>query len=145
MNNRIEKFTGRTPISFCDLVNNYSKYDNETSYAHPITPLYLVNKVSGMMKVVPVAHIYAKKLVDGEYCNIVIRTNNLEYLASFSVRNTDKYENKLVDIVWGSFYAGNYELFLNQRDAAIRSKELLWKKKMKLDGEIAMLEKLINE
>ena len=141
--NRIEKYTGKEPISFVDFVNNYLKeepsYDNNIS----IVPLYVVNKSSGMMTVINTARVYV--LRPGyvyEYCKIAVIKNHV-IIAQFSVKDEDKYENKLINIKWGSFYAGNYELFLNQKDAAMRSKEFLWNKKMKLDAELNMLDNLI--
>jgi hypothetical protein len=63
---------------------------------------------------------------------------------SDKLRIPEEYKDKIVDEEWGSFYRGNYALFLSQKDAAQFSHDILWKKKMKLDSEITMLEELMK-
>lgn len=140
---RIEKYTGKEPTSFVDFANNYLKEESYGNYIS-IVPLYVVNKSSGMMTVINTARVdVLRPGYVWEYCNIAVIKNH-KIIAQFSVKDEDKYKNKLINIKWGSFYAGNYELFLNQKDAAMRSKEFLWNKKMKLYAELNMLDNLIE-
>ena len=144
MDKRIVKYTGKLPISFSDLIENFTSKIKTTSgdyLYYTKTPVYIVNKVSGMMHEILQAGINKWKMVEsGSFCSVFASSLGVH----FSVRKGEEYKDKIVDEEWGSFYRGNYALFLSQKDAAQFSHDILWKKKMKLDSEITMLEELIK-
>lgn len=145
MDSRIAKYTGKLPISFSDLIKNFTIKIKTSSgdylYFYTKTPVYIVNKVSGMMHEILQAEINKGKVVEsGSYCSVYVSSLGVH----FSVRKGEAYKDKIVSEEWGSFYRGNYALFLSQKDAAQFSHDILWKKKMKLDSEITMLEELMK-
>ena len=144
MNQRIHKNYNEEPTSFEDFVKRFLKKrpDELAVCKQTIVPIYIVNKVSGYMQEVSNAKVFIEKDAGpNNFCTIHIYKKFI-LIAHFSVHHDDRYKDKLVDIVWGSFYSGNYELFLHQKDAAELSKKILMKKKEKLDSEINMLEML---
>ena len=145
MDSRIAKYTGKLPISFSDLIKNFISKIKTTSgdyLYYTKTPVYIVNKVSGMMHEILQAEIHkGKGVASGSFCSISVSSLDGVH---FSVRKGKEYKDKIVDDEWGSFYRGNYALFLSQKDAAQFSHDILWKKKMKLDSEITMLEELMK-
>lgn len=144
MDSRIAKYTGKLPISFSDLIKNFTSKIKTTSgdyLYYTKTPVYIVNKVSGMMHEILQAGINkGKEEPSGSFCSIYVSSLGVH----FSVRKGEAYKDKIVAEEWGSFYRGNYALFLSQKDAAQFSHDILWKKKMKLDSEITMLEELMK-
>ena len=141
---RLEKNYKPQPISFVDLAKKYAKnFPKEKLYVvKEITvPLYVVNKVSGMMTEINYATLTPKKYCtyNDTFCKIAVYRKK-DLIASFSIKEEDKNKSYLIDIKWGSFFSGNYELFLRQEEAAGYSKEILLKKKEKLDKEIELLE-----
>lgn len=144
MNQRIYKNYNEEPSSFEDFVKRFLKKhpDKLAVCKQTIIPIYIVNKVSGYMQEVSDATVFIEKYAGPKnFCTIGIR-KKFTQIAHFSVHHDERYKDKLVDIVWGSFYSGNYELFLHQKDAAEYSRGLLLKKKEKLDKEIKMLNSL---
>lgn len=145
MDSRITKYTGKLPISFSDLIKNFTSKIKTSSgdyLYYTKTPVYIVNKVSGMMHEILQARINKGKEVPiGSFCSIPVSSLGSVH---FSVRKGEEYKDKIVSEEWGSFYRGNYALFLNQKDAAQFSHDILWEKKMKLDSEITMLEELMK-
>lgn len=133
-------------MSFFDLMNNFTKPHENKSYKCKVitVQLYLVNLLSGKITRVDKAHIFDKKYIEPQnFCKIIpviSYKNPYANLLQFSVRDENKDDNKLTDIVWGKFYSGNYELFLHKKDAARKAKNILMKKLQKIQTEINSLE-----
>jgi len=147
MNYRINKQYGEEPTSFEDFVKRFLKKhpDKLAVCKRTIVPIYIVNKASGYMQEVYDADVFVGEHTNPHnICSICIY-KKFTLITHFSVNHDDRYKDKLVDIVWGSLYSGNYELFLHQKDAAERSKEILMKKKEKFDNEINMLNILCGQ
>lgn len=144
MNQRIYKNYREEPSSFEDLTKRFlKKHEDELACCKVITvPVYIVNKLSGFMQEINNATIFLEKYCGaGTFCSIHIK-KRFTTVASFYVNHDDRYKDKLVDIVWGSFYSRNYELFLHQKDAAEYSKKLILPKIERLNKEINMLNSL---
>ena len=125
------------PISFVELKKSFLKtHPDSTVEAKVINvPVYLVNKVSGQLGIYNGA-LFFNGNTKGEFCYIYITKLPFRH---FSVRDEDKNKNCLVNIVWGSFYAGNFELFLRKDDAIHYSVSILSEKRKKLDDKINRL------
>lgn len=125
------------PNSFVELKKNFLKTHPDSTVAGKVfnTPVYLVNKVSGQLTKYDGALFFNGRTKD-EFCYIYITKLPFRH---FSVRNEDKHKACLVNIVWGSFYAGNFELFLRKDDAIHYSVNILSKKRKKLDDKINRL------
>ena len=130
------------PLSFVDLNKRFAKKSNDAlKVCKDITvPIYIVNKLSGKLTTITKNVSFFKCKSKVEYCSINI---GHPFSRHFSVRNEDKNKNKLVNIEWGSFYSGNYELFLSKKDAATHSINILREKRNKIDKEINNL--LLNQ
>ena len=125
------------PNSFVELKKSFlKKHSNSTASAKVInTPVYLVNKVSGQLGIYNGA-LFFDGNTKGEFCYIYIPKLPFRH---FSVRDEDKHKTCLVNIIWGKFYAGNYELFLKKDDATHYSVSILSEKRKKLDDKINSL------
>ena len=144
MNYRLHKNYNEEPSSFEDLTKRFLRNDDDKLSCFEIitVPVYIVNKLSGFMQEINNATIFLRKYCQTDtFCSIHIK-KRFTSVATFYVSHDDRYKDKLVDIVWDSFYSRNYELFLHQKDAAEYSRGLLLKKKEKLDKEIKMLDLL---
>jgi len=135
----------REPTSFVDLVANFTREHPQPFLGPKVTtvPIYLVNKTSGKITTVVEATIKFIPL-SNDFCIIepyITPKNSAANLRHFTVILEDKEKDKLVNIVWGSFYAGNYELFLRKKDAIEHAIGILSEKREKLDEEI---HKLLN-
>jgi len=123
------------PLSFVDLNKRFTKKsDDALRVCKDITaPIYIVNKLSGTLTTLTknVSFFKCKSIV--EYCTISI---GYPFLIHFLVRNEDKNNNKLVNIKYGSFYSGNYELFLHKNDAIMHAIDILKEKRNKIDEKI---------
>ncbi len=133
----------KEPTSFVDLVENFTREHPLPFLGPKVTtvPIYLVNKTSGKITTVNEATINFMAL-PGEFCKIqpyIIAKNSSANLKHFSVKLEDKYNNKLINIVYGSFYAGNYELFLHKKNAVEHALNILYGKRKKLNEEIHKL------
>ena len=124
----------KEPNSFVELKKSFlKKHPDSTRSAKVInTPVYLVNKVSGQLGIHNGA-LFFDSDTKGEFCYIYVSKLPFRH---FSVRNVDKDKNCLVNIVYGKFYAGNYELFLRKDDAIHYSVSILSEKRKKLDEKI---------
>ena len=131
------------PLSFVDLNKRFTKKsDDALKTCKDITvPIYVVNKLSGKLTTLTKNISLFKCKSKVEYCKIYI---DYPFFRHFSVRNEDKNKNKLVNIEWGSFYTGNYELFLSKKDAATHSINILKEKRNKIDKEINNLSNYIE-
>jgi hypothetical protein len=129
------------PLSFVDLKKRFTKKSDDPLKVHKdiTVPIYVVNKMSGTLSTFTTATFH-KGISRKEYCSICIWPLQI----TFFVRNEDKNNNKLVNIKWGSFYSGNYELFLSKKEAAIYSINILKEKRNKIDEKINELMNSIN-
>lgn len=125
------------PYSFEELKKSFlKKHPDSTIHAKVINvPVYLVNKVSGQLGIYNDA-LFFNGSTKGEFCCIHIPKLQFRH---FSVRDEDKHKAYLVNIIWGKFYTGNYELFLKKNDAIHYSVNILSEKKKKLDEKINRL------
>jgi len=123
------------PLSFVDLNKRFTKksYDALAVFKNITVPIYIVNKLSGRLTTLTKNVSFFKCKSKVEYCTINI---DYPFFRHFSVRNEDKNKNKLVNIEWGRFYTGNYELFLSKKDAVTHSISILMEKRNKIDKEI---------
>lgn len=124
------------PISFVDLRRRFTKKADDKLVTYKVikATVYSVNKVTGTMQ----EHKNAQMFFEngrGTYCSISLPVIS----AYFSVKYEDRNKAKLVDIVWGSFYVGNYELFLHKKEAAQHSIDILQAKRKKLDKRLENL------
>jgi len=131
------------PVSFEDLVNNYTNKQLYKGVWKNITtiPIYVVNKVSGAFTIVEEAEVLTgKDVTDYTLCEIrPMPYNTIRNKYKFSILLEEKNKDKLVDIVWGSFYAGNYELFLHKKEAALKAINILQNKRKKLNENLDKL------
>ena len=145
MSKFIEKCTEPQAQSFVDLKQHFlGKHPDPTCVCRKIkAPLWLVKKTTGTIMKITEALAF-KYDINGIFLNIDAYKKNTK-IAHFSIRKENKYDNKLINIIWGSFYTNNYELFLTQKEAVMRSEAILWKKKMKIDSVINALDTLLKE
>lgn len=135
------------PVSFEDLVNNYTNKQLYKGVWKNIAtiPIYVVNKVTGTFTIVEKAEVLTgKDVTDYTLCEIKpMPYNTIRNKHMFSILLEEKNKDKLVDIVWGSFYAGNYELFLHKKEAALKAINILQNKRKKLNENLEKLYEIV--
>ena len=122
------------PLSFVDLYKRFTKKPDDPLMLNKDIkiPIYVVNKISGTLSIVKTAAFFKGDLKK-EYCTI---STGYPLIIQFLVKNEDKNNNKLVNIEYGRFYSGNYELFLHKNDAIMHAVNILKEKRNKINEKI---------
>jgi len=134
MSHRVEKYDEITPGTFYALTKNETIEHGEINY-----PLWIVNTDSGKLTEIEKGRADFHKDYTSTTKYVIYAGNFVFYVYTRQDMFCDNFRNA-TKYYWQK---GKNILFLNQRDAAKKSREILLKKQKKINEELKMVNSLI--
>ena len=134
MEYRIKKCNNIPPGTFYALTQNETIEYGKINY-----PLWIVNTDSGRLTEIEKGEATFHKNYMGE-AEYIIYAGNLKFNV---ITRQDMFSNNFRNATKYYWQKGKNILFLNQRDAAKKSREILLKKQKKINEELKMVNSLI--